>query len=85
MKISPSDPCFGLLADSGNVDEQTGLALRAMPENEPIADLPVGCRMKVVAAEATRLAAQTERTQRPACRRHSHPSRPVRRTLKPPA
>ena len=36
--------------------EQTDLALRAIPENEPIVDLPVTCRIQTVAAEATKLA-----------------------------
>ena len=49
-------------------EEQTDLALRAFPENEPIADLPIACQIKVIAAEATRLAALQERTQRPAHR-----------------
>ena len=46
-------------------EEQTDLALRAIPENEPIADLPVCCRVQVIANEATKQAAQQERTQRP--------------------
>lgn len=37
-------------------DEQTDLALRAIPENEPIADLPLTCRIHVIANEATKLA-----------------------------
>lgn len=49
-------------------EEQTDLALRAIPENEPIADLPIACKIKVIANEATRVAAQQERTQRPAHR-----------------
>ena len=49
-------------------DEQTDLALRAIPENEPIAALPISCRIKTIASEATRIAAQQERTQRPAAR-----------------
>ena len=46
-------------------DEQTDLALRAIPENEPIADLPICCQIKVIAREATKAAAVLERTQRP--------------------
>ena len=49
-------------------DEQTDLALRAIPENEPIADLPLTCKIQVIAREATRLAATQERTQRQAHR-----------------
>jgi hypothetical protein len=37
-------------------DEQTDLALRAALENEPIADLPITCRIQVIANEATKLA-----------------------------
>ena len=48
--------------------EQTDMALRAIPENEPIAALPFTCRIKVIAHEAARVAAQTERTHRPAHR-----------------
>ena len=45
-------------------EEQTDLALRALPENEPIADLPLTCKIRVIASEATKIAAQQERTQR---------------------
>jgi hypothetical protein len=45
--------------------EQTDLALRAIPEIEAIADLPISCEIKVIANEANRLAALQERTQRP--------------------
>ena len=45
-------------------EEQTDLALRAIPENEPIADLPLTCKIQVIAREATRLASPQERTQR---------------------
>ena len=51
-------------------DEQTDLALRAIAENEPIADLPISCKIRVIASEATRVAALQERSQRPA-RRHA--------------
>ena len=46
-------------------DEQTDFALRAAPENEPIAGLPAACRIEKIAAHATRLAQQQERTHRP--------------------
>jgi hypothetical protein len=36
-------------------EEQTDLALRALPENEPIAPLPMACQIKVIANEATKL------------------------------
>ena len=49
-------------------DEQTNLALRTIPENEPIADLPVCCDIKTITNEATKAAAVQERTQRPARR-----------------
>ena len=49
-------------------EEQTDLALRAIPENEPIADVPICCRIRVIAREATQAAAPQERTQRPARR-----------------
>ena len=49
-------------------NEQTDLALRAIPENEPIAGLPMACRVQVIANEAARVAALQERTQRPARR-----------------
>ena len=49
-------------------DEQTDLALRAIPENEPIAGLPISCQIKIIAREATKIAAQQERTHRPAAR-----------------
>ena len=45
-------------------EEQTDLALRAIPENEPIADLPLTCKIQDIAREATRLASPQERTQR---------------------
>ena len=45
-------------------EEQTDLALRALPENEPIADLPLTCKIQVIGREATALAATQERTQR---------------------
>ena len=48
--------------------EQTDLALRAIPENEPIAGLPLTCRVQKITNEATRLARVQERTQRPAAR-----------------
>ena len=35
--------------------EQTDLALRALPQNEPIAALPIACQIKVIANEATKL------------------------------
>lgn len=47
---------------------QTDLALRLIEENEPIADLPTTVLVKTVTNEATRLASQQERTQRPAHR-----------------
>ena len=50
-------------------EEQTDMALRAIPENEPIAGLPVACQIKVIASEATKIAATQERTQRPAYRK----------------
>ena len=37
-------------------EEQTDLALRALPENEPIAGLPFACQIRVIANEATKLA-----------------------------
>ena len=46
-------------------DEQTDLALRAIPENEPIAGLPICCSIKTISNEATKTAALQERTQRP--------------------
>jgi hypothetical protein len=46
-------------------DEQTDLALRAMSENEPIADLPIPCRIKVIGNEATKIARQAEPALRP--------------------
>jgi len=49
---------------------QTDLALRAIRENEPIADLPFTCEIKVIANEATKLARQTA----------PPPERPTRRT-----
>ena len=48
-------------------DEQTDLALRAIPENEPIADLPLTCRVQVIAHEATKLA-----QRRPPAERAGH-------------
>ena len=36
-------------------EEQTDLALRALPQNEPIAALPIACQIKVIANEATKL------------------------------
>lgn len=48
-------------------DEQTDLALRAVPENEAIADLPITCRIRVIANEATKLA-----QRQPAAERASH-------------
>ena len=50
-------------------DEQTDMALRAIPENEAIADLPIACQIKVIASEASKIAATQERTQRPAYRK----------------
>jgi hypothetical protein len=47
---------------------QTDLALRAVDENEPIADLPFTCEIKAITREATKIAHLTERTQRPAAR-----------------
>jgi hypothetical protein len=47
---------------------QTDLALRAIPENLPIAALPISCEIKKIGNEATRLSQPTERTQRPASR-----------------
>ena len=44
-------------------DLQADLALRAIPQNEPIADLPLCCPVRQVANEATRLARLQERTQ----------------------
>jgi hypothetical protein len=44
---------------------QTDLALRAVAENEPIADLPFTCEIKAIANEATKLARTTEPAQRP--------------------
>ena len=35
--------------------EQTDLALRALPQNEPIADLPGACQIKIIGNEATKL------------------------------
>ena len=49
-------------------DEQTELALRALPENEPIADLPLPCRVSKIGNEATRLARQHPPAQRSAHR-----------------
>ena len=49
-------------------DEQTDFALRAVPENEPIAGLPASCRIEKISSHATRLAQQQERTHRPAHR-----------------
>ena len=37
-------------------EEQTDLALRALPQNEPIAGLPMSCQIKVITNEATKLA-----------------------------
>ena len=48
--------------------EQTDLALRAIPQNEPIAALPLCCGIAKITNEATRVAQQQERTQRPAAR-----------------
>jgi len=39
---------------------QTDLALRAIRENEPIADLPLTCEIKKIAQEATKLARQPD-------------------------
>jgi hypothetical protein len=41
---------------------QTDMALRTIEQNEPIADLPVTCEIKVIVREIARM---TERTQRP--------------------
>lgn len=43
-------------------DEQTDLALRAIPENEAIENLPACCKIKVIANEATRIARLQERS-----------------------
>ena len=49
-------------------EDQTDLALRAIPQNEPIATLPLTCQVRKITAEATRIANSQERTHRPAAR-----------------
>jgi hypothetical protein len=44
---------------------QTDLALRAAEENEPIADLPMVCQVKVITNEATKLARSHPPADRP--------------------
>jgi hypothetical protein len=41
---------------------QTDLALRAIPENQPIATIPASCSIAKITAEATRLARSQKRT-----------------------
>jgi hypothetical protein len=49
-------------------DDQADLALRAIPQNEPISSLPMSCSIAQVSAAATKIARLQERTQWPAAR-----------------
>lgn len=47
-------------------EEQTDLALRAIPQNEPIAGLPMACQIKAIANEATKIARRDPATRQAA-------------------